>query len=306
MVKTKKIFPLAVMMALVLSFLLFNPLKSKADQTQGIQISPLTYNLDIKPGGSKDLKLNVKNYNSTAVNYTIETELFSSVSDEGAPSFKPETPKEGVTTIVDWITFSDPKDGTLAASEAKDIHFNIAIPIGAEPGGHYAAVFVKQINKTLEGNTQLGVSSRVGALILASVPGATTKGAEISDFSVPKFVWKGPVDLAFKIKNTGSVHYDSTGQISIHPTLGHDVVIDAGTHTIIPDNMRSYKVSWDKKYPFGYYKLTASAKDGDGNDVSATATMWALPLIIVIPLLVFLALVIWLLVYLKRHVQFVK
>jgi hypothetical protein len=87
--------------------------------------------------------------------------------------------------------------------------------------------------------------------------------------------------------------------------IGHDVVIDAGTHTIIPNNSRLYSVSWDKNYPFGYYKLTATAKDGNGNDVSAVATMWALPLIIVIPLLVFIGLIIWLLVYLKRHVRIV-
>jgi len=304
--KMKKLIPVLISLVLVSAFLFVSPFKSKADQTEGIQISPLTFNLDIGPGQSKELSLNVKNYNPTEVNYTIETELFSSVSDDGAPSFAPETQKEGVTTIVDWMTFSDPKEGTLTAGEAKNIHFTVTIPVGAEPGGHYAAVFVKQVNKLPDGSTQLGVSSRVGALILASVPGATTKGAEISEFNPPEFVWRGPIDLSFKVKNTGSVHYDSVGQVSIHPTLGHDVVIDAGTHTVIPNNARSYKVSWDKKYPFGYYKLTATAKDGAGNDVTAVATMWALPLIIVIPLLALLLLVIWLLIYLKKHVQFVK
>lgn len=281
------------------------PEKMLAADTAGIQISPISYNLDIKPGESKDLKLNIKNYNPFEVDYVIETELIDSVTEDGAPSFSPVLPKEGVTSILDWMTFSDPKDGTLAAGEAKNVNFTVSIPNGAEPGGHYAAVFVKQLNKEVGGQTQIAVSSRVGALILTSVPGETVKSAEISDFNPPKFLWKGPLPLSFKVKNTGTVHYDSSAKIKIEPLLGNDVTIDAGTHTIIPDNLRKYETTWNKKYPFGYYKLTSIALDGDGNEVTAVATLWALPLIIVIPLLVFIALVIWLLVYLKRHVKIV-
>lgn len=289
---------------ILLTFFVFAPVASAVDS--GIQISPLTFNFDILPGGSKEGKINIHNYNNEAINYTTEIELFAAVSEEGAPSFKQDEKKEGVTSLVDWITITANKEGAIATKQSVDIPFKIDVPTGAEPGGHYAAIFAKQIIKNAEGKTELGIASRVGALILVSVPGATDKSAKIAEFKPPKIVWRGPVDLSLKVENTGTVHYDSAASIKIAPLWGAETSIDLGTHTLIPQSPRLYKGTWGNKYPFGYYKLTATAKDGNGSVVTREAILWAIPLVIVLPILIAAIIIILIIIYLRRHVRFVK
>lgn len=278
---------------------------SAQTQTKGIQISPVTYNFEIKPGDSQVATVTVTNLNDEALNYVCETENFSYVSEEGAPSFAGADLKEGVTSLADWISFDANKEGVIQSKKSAEVTFSISVPIGAEPGGHYAAVFAKQIKKTPEGKTEIGVTSRVGTLILVSVPGATTKTAEITEFKSPKFVWHGPVDFSMKVKNTGTVHYDSVAKVKIDPLIGNNTEVDLGKHTLIPKNIRSFEGTWNKKYPFNYYKITAEATDGDGNPVTTTAVMWAIPLIIVIPVLLGIILLILLIVWIKKKFRIV-
>lgn len=286
------------------AFLLPNSLSAQT-QTKGIQISPVTYNFEIKPGDSQIAKVTITNLNDEVLNYVCETENFTYVSDEGAPSFAGADLKEGVTSLADWITFDANKEGVIQNKKSVDVTFTISVPVGAEPGGHYAAVFAKQIKKTPEGKTEIGVTSRVGTLILVSVPGTTVKTAEITEFNSPNFVWHGPVDFSMKVKNTGTVHYDSTAKLKIDPLIGKTTEVEMGKHTIIPKNVRSYEGTWSKKYPFNYYKITAEATDGDGNPVTTAAVMWAIPLIIVIPVLLGIILLILIIIWIRKKFRIV-
>lgn len=280
------------------------PIAAKAEN-KGIQISPLTFNFDIKTAEVKsDNKILIKNNNAEAMNYALEVENFNKVSNEGAPSFSGLETQEGVSTLMDWITFSAPKEGVLKPGEEKEINFAVSVPNGAEPGGHYAAIFVKEVRKTPEGQVEIGISSRVGTLLLVSVPGETKKGARLFDFSFPKFVWKGPISFSMKVENSGTIHYDSKGEVSIKPILGTTAKVDMGTHTIIPKNTRDFEGKWNKKFPFGYYTLTASATDGNGQPITTTGVLWAIPLMIVLPAIVGLILIIIIIKYIKRHFQF--
>lgn len=279
---------------------------SAQTQTKGIQISPVTYNFEIKPGDSQIANVTVTNLNDDILNYVCEVENFSAVSDDGAPSFAGADLKEGVTSLANWITFDTNKEGVIQNKKSVDVSFTIAVPVGAEPGGHYAAVFAKQIKKTPEGKTEIGVTSRVGTLILVSVPGATSKSAQITDFNSPRFVWQGPVDFSMKVKNTGTVHYDSVAKVKIDPLIGNNTEVDLGTHTIIPNNARSYEGTWNKKYPFNYYKVTAEATDGNGNPVITTAVIWAIPLIIVIPVLLGIILLISIIRYIRKKFRIIS
>ena len=276
---------------------------SRSAASEGIQISPLTYKYEISEGANEQGKVIIKNLNSENLNYIIEKENFSYVTDDGAPSFS--APKDasnvGLTTLADWITITSPTEGMLAPSEEREITFTVSIPENAEPGGHYAAVFAKTVKKTTEGKTELGVSSRVGTLVLVSVPGETIKTNGITEFTSPSFIWRGPVDFTMKVENTGTIHYESIGSVDIKPMIGSTKKVDMGTHIIIPKNVRNYIGSWSSKYPIGYYKITASATDGSGNIVTKTATLWAIPIVIVGPSLLGLLILFLLIRFFKTH-----
>lgn len=283
------------------------PSSAKA-ATKGIQISPLSYNFEIKDGAGDTGKIIVTNQNSDPLNYVIEVENFSSVSDDGAPSFAGIDPEGAYTTLADWFTFDAPKEGVVEPFKDVTIGFTINIPQGAEPGGHYAAVFAREVRKNAEGKTELGVASRVGSLILVTVPGDTKKTGSITEFTYPKIIWKGPAEFTMKVENTGTVHYDSKANVELSPVayLGKKTNVNLGTHTIVPNSSRSYVGSLDKKYPFGYYKINATATDGNEAPITtaANATLIAIPLMIVIPGLIGLALLIWIIIFVKKHVVF--
>lgn len=284
--------------------LLFTGVSKASAVQKGIQISPLSFNLTVNENQSKNGYIIIKNLYDDPINYICETENFTQVSDDGAPSFLSVAPQKGVTTLADWVQFIDPKEGTLQPGKDTKINFNINIPAGAEPGGHYGAVFAKVINKTPDGKTQLGVSSRVGALMLITVPGDVKKSAELSNFTTPKFLWRGPLALSMKATNTGTVHYDSQGTVSIKSMFGKTTKVSMGKHTLIPKNSRNYSGTWTNKYPFGYYKLTASILDGDGKAVTAEQMVCAIPLLIVIPAIAGIILLILLINYLRKHLKF--
>lgn len=272
----------------------------------GIQISPLTFNYEIKKGDSQTGKILVTNRNDDPLTYKIESEQFNGTDENGAPNFTPVEPN-GITDLHDWISFPTDAEGTIAPHLDKEVPFVINVPIDATPGGHYAAIFAREIRKTPEGQTVVGVASRVGTLVLVSVPGPVTKGAEIISFTSPKFIWKGPVDFILKIKNNGTVHYDSQAKVELKPALfGSTQTVDLGKHTLVPTSTRSYSGIWNKRFPFGYYNITASAKDGNGQDITTKTTLWAIPLEIVLPAIVLVIIIVLIIGYIRRHVRFIS
>jgi len=290
----------------IMSLMAFPSLSLAQTQQAGIQISPLTYSFEIKPNQTRSGNLYIRNLDSTPMEYVIETELFSETSEDGAPSFTGVKKEEGVNDLTNWIEFDKPTEGTVAVGDQIDITFEINVPENAEPGGHYAAIFARQIKKDAEGKTQLGVASRVGLLILVSVPGDVTKTAEIESFSYSKWLWSGRPDFGLKVKNTGTVHYSSAAELEITPTLGSIQKVDMGRHTILPDTIRSYEGQWNNKYPFGLYKVKAKVTDGNGDEVTTSASFWAIPLVIVIPVLV-LIILLWIIIhYMKKNFRLVR
>lgn len=301
----KKILSLLVLGLAFGSLLIFGRAQAQAaSETTGIQISPVTFNFEIKPGATEISKVTVTNRNNESMNYVLETELFSESSEDGVPSFEAVKAVKGVSSLSDWIKFADGTSGTIVAKGSKEINFTIEVPKDADPGGHYGAIFVKQIKTSENGQNEVTVAARVGALALVSVPGKVTKTAQIIDFKAPKIVWKGPVGFTMRVQNNGTVHYDSEGKAVLKSLFGTTSTVDLGTHTVIPKSIRAYAGEWAKKYPFGYYKVTGSATDGDKNLVTKSTYLIAIPLIIVIPIIIFIILLIIIIKYIKRHFKY--
>lgn len=299
----KRIINLFLLVVLALFFVA--PMVATA-QESGLQISPLSFEFNYQDGSDLSGTIVVTNLEDKAINYQLETEDFKQVSDDGAPSFAGVPKDNQLPMLSSWIKFDGETSGEIAARKSIEVDFQIDVPNSAEPGGHYAAIFVKKTVDTDENKTEIGVSSRVGSLILLSVPGDVTRTAEIEEFSTPSFVWKGPIDLNMRVKNSGNVHYDSSAKVAVEPILGKTDEVDMGTHTIVPSNSRNYSGTWTKRFPFGYYTLKAQALDGDGNLVEMEKGMWALPLEIVIPLIVLIILIIWTVKIIKRRYRIVS
>lgn len=271
-----------------------------AQAEESIQISPLTYKFEVKPGETKEATLTARNLSDKALNYGLEAENFSDVTDAGAPVSFEKSDGSG-QSLADWITYVSPKEGKLEAKEKKSLNFNISVPSDAKAGGYYAAVFVRVTE--IEGQSAFGVAGRVGALILVTVPGEITKSVKYDASTMPSFVGRLSTEKKFtaKVKNAGGNYLDANVIAEIKPLFGKKSVIDLGTHTIIQGNARNYEAIWGNKYPFGYYKVTfKTLAEGKELPEVAKGSFWALPLEIVLPALVLLAGLVFLFVLIIR------
>jgi len=270
-----------------------------ATNDQGLQISPLTLRYEIKKGENTAGKVTIKNLSSEEINYAMEAEDFDKVDDQGAPSFLAEKKASGVSTLADWIKFDQDKEGSLKSKQEKIINFTVNVSADADPGGHYAGVFVRKVESATAG--QVGVAGRVGTLVLVTVPGQITKKAEIKDFEVPESTFKiQPVDLSARVYNSGNTFYEAKAEIESSSIWGTDK-IDLGSHVIPHQNSRSYSASWSPKIPFGLYKLTLRVTDGDGTVHEKNASAWILPYEIVVPFIIIIILIILAIVFALRR-----
>lgn len=295
-----------VLLGVLLSLMVAGPVSTKAAD-KGIQISPLTFNMDIPVGGAEGGKIIITNHNTTDLSYVIEVENFAAVDDSGAVAFAGKEDSSGVTSLADWFTFDQPKEGIVPPLKDTTVNFKINIPLGADPGGHYAAIFAREIKKSPTGQAEIGIASRVGTLVLVSVPGKVTKSAELFDFTYPKFIWRGPTEFILKAKNTGTVHFDLDSKISLKNMFGSEKIVDLGTHTVIPNSNRIFSGIWQSKNPFGYFQVTPTASTLQGSiATSPTVTIIAIPLMIVIPSIIGLIIICLIIGYIRKHFKFVQ
>ena len=267
----KKIITIIILPVMVI----FGSSLALAQDEIAIKISPITFKYKIDKDQTQKGVISVINPNDFSIEVESEVEDFLMENEEGVPKFLPQG--AGKTTLASWVSVSLDKF-SLAAQETKEVSFTISVPSDAEPGGHYAAIFFKTIPGTEDSKTQLGVSTRVGALTLVSVPGNVSQGGEIVEFATPRFVGKGPIDVLARFKNTGTVHYQLGGTVKICNWFGKEVAkIDLPEHIVLPDSIRRFEAKWETNYLFGKYTAKLEMTDGAGKAHSIDKSFFAFP-----------------------------
>ncbi len=269
-----------------------------------LKISPVTFKFQVEKAGKISEKIYLTNPNDFELKIKSEVEDFLQGDEEGTPRFIPQGTEK--TTLSSWVKVGL-SEFVLAPFETKEIPFEINAPKDAEPGGHYAAIFFKTVPEEEEETTRIGISSRVGALVLVSVPGDVSQTGEIVEFRGPKFVGRGPVDFLARFKNTGTVHYQLGGEVKITNWLGKETAqVILPEHIVLPDSIRKFEAGWERKYPFGRYTAELQMVDGGGNLRTAQISFFAFPWQETAGLIVILIVVWFVLKYVGKKYQIVK
>ncbi|TDA67854.1 MAG: hypothetical protein D9V47_10115 [Clostridia bacterium] len=103
--------------------------------------------------------------------------------------------------------------GRISPGASIRLPYRVRVPLGAEPGSHWAVIFAE--GRAIGNNTRtspLGV--RVGAVVLITVPGDVIAKGEILDFRVPAVGYK-KVPVTFKFRNSGNVHINLRPQLEV-------------------------------------------------------------------------------------------
>lgn len=275
-----------------------------AHAATGLSIQPVKIDETVRPGDSLSGNILLTNASDDDVDVQVSTQDFVPVAGAESIQFVGRAP--GVTTVKDWITLgSGMGDFLFKKGESKQIPYTITAPFNAEPGGHFGVVFFKA---TRPGPAdQIKVGTQVGMLVLITIPGNHLEKGKILDFTAPKFVQGGPVPFNIKFENTGTVHFEPKGSITITSMFGQKVAdIPIEGQVVLPTSIKTLTIPWNiGGLLLGRYTAAATIIDGDGNTLTTDSiTFWAFPVWYILGFLVTIFVFFLIIRFIKRRVKF--
>lgn len=244
-----------------------------------IGISPVTFEFTGNPGDVIENYLRVFNPSSdNVVGIKMVVEDIAPTGEAGHVIV--ELPGSETYSLARWIK-CEPEEFDLNPREEKSVKFTITIPENAEPGGHYGTVLAG--TKSIAGPGAVGATivQRVGALVLLTVPGEMTEELVIKDFTAPGYSEYGPVTFTIRFENKGTVHVRPVALVTITDFRGKKITdIGVSQRNVLPDAVRKFEVSWDKKWLFGGKYIATLTGNYGISDVplsSKVITFWVFP-----------------------------
>jgi hypothetical protein len=294
-----------------------------APVSQGITVSPPTYELSANPGDVLSNSIRVTNDSTTPVTLSVSAQDFKVDGTEGSVKVDDEPAPAG---FAKWFSFGTPQI-QLAPKASALVPFSINVPKGAEPGGHFATVLFNPVVASNSDSTGANVIQRVGSLILMKVSGSVNESGSIKSFNTKSFKgsWQtvtgsdgktkihiasaedlgqesrksyfdhGPVAFDLLYKNSGNVHFKPAGTVTIYNIFGQKVdQLALDPRNVFPGGERRVTVIWPQKSLWGgYYRAQVAAVYGSQNKIlTAETVFWAFPAWVLIAVLITLIILI--------------
>lgn len=265
---------------------------------QALTLSPPTVDTSAKPGETVRITAKLYNEGDSALIIRPTTFSFGANGEDGQPNFFED--KSGLG-LQHWITV--PAEFVLAPKERQTTIITVSVPLNADPGGHYAAVFWGSDSPKVEG-TGTSIQGKIAMLILVNVEGRITEDAKIIEFGAKnKIVTHLPVELMARFQNNGTVHVHPAGSVAIKNIIGRKVTvlpfnIQPSTGNVLPKSIRRFDLAWYKNaidsgasewskewenFALGRYTAELTASYGVSNKtVTATTVFWVFPWMVMI------------------------
>ena len=246
-------------------------------------VGPGRTEIEVKPGETVIQEISVTNRISGDRTFMLEVEDITG-SKDGSSAVSLTGKERGPYSIADYISF--PKDTfTLELGERARIPVTITVPPDAEPGGYYGSVLVSTVRVGESGEgvaPRSPIIARVGSLFFLRVQGEAIVEGKTLDLSLINGKWwyeKGPVELGILYENTGSVHVNPYGELSITNMFGEEVgFIELEPWFVLPKSLRVREITWDREFLLGRYTVNARINRGYEDVVDeVSVSFWVLP-----------------------------
>lgn len=243
-------------------------------------IIPPSFELFANPGETLTESISIRNETSFQQVYNIGAENFEANGDTGEVNLVTGG-SSSTFSLAQWVAITQ-NSITITAHTQKQIVFKIAVPNGAEPGGHYGAISIQSAPGDTPGAAN--VSAGQVSLILLRVTGNVTEKAVAESFTAPSYSEYGPVVLTLKAKNQGDVHIKPQGNIIITDIFGAKVAeFPLSGKNVLPGAERLMATTWSEQHPIGRFTATLVATYGEnhksllGTNALATTTFVVFP-----------------------------
>ena len=278
--------------------------------TQSYQISPPTANYAADPGTTVSGTIKVTNLTGTLMTVNVGKQNFVAKGEEGEIELTDNA--DPLYSLAPWFTF-DASQLNVPPRSSVPLHYTIAVPANAEPGGRYGSVVFSTIPPKLpNGTSGAAVEQTLAGIVFLRINGTAKEqlsiptfqtglyNAKTSDFIAKSFFEFSPVDLMTRVENTGTVHEKATGSITIKNMFGSTVaVIPLDQHFVIPGAVRRLHNAWTApkhQLLIGSYSAHLSATYGSGKTLTADTSFIVLPwklLLIILVAIILLFLFFW-------------
>lgn len=232
---------------------------SSGNFANALTVGPAKIEFTASPGDVLNFNLFIRNDNEWDSEYYLSVEGFNDIG--GERKFF-ENPPEN-----DWFEIQEKI--FLKAKDDIGIPVRINIPQSAPPGGHFLAIWVGSgTPKKEEG--QVGIVSRVGALVFINVRGNAIYKADILKFEAKRFAYNFPVKFSYLIKNEGNTYITPKGYLEIKNIFGKEVAslpVNPKEIQILPNSTKAIETEWRGNFAFGVYKAVFNMNYGENNNL---------------------------------------
>ncbi len=161
----------------------------------------------------------------------------------------------------------------------------VSLPPDAEPGGYYGSILVSTVqpgSASAGGAPRNPIIARVGSHVFMTVGGEQEfSGETMAVQTIPDKTWytQGPINLGIVYDNTGSVHLNPYGEMTITNILGEQVgYVELEPWFVLPQSLRTREVTWDREFLFGRYVVEAKINRGYDDIIdTVSTTFWVVP-----------------------------
>lgn len=264
--------------------------KGTAGNGQALEIAPPVIYLNADPGQTVKTQILIRDISSGNLIVTGTVNDFVSGGEDGTPKILLD--KDKAASPYSLVSYVAPLPSLLLIpKEIKSMTATINVPKDASPGGHYGVIRFTSTPPTPDGSG-VSLAASIGVLVLLTVSGDVKEGLSIQDLTVShggkkgSFFESGPLEFQETLKNTGNVHVQPTGQVSITDMFGKKLAavnVNLPPGNVLPQSSRSFKQPLDKtvignKRLFGRYKATLKVTYGsDKKVVTSVITFWVIP-----------------------------
>lgn len=289
---------IGISLALLTLGLLTPSLEAAAESTQpgaqALEIAPPVINLSADPGETVTAEINLRDVSDGQLIVTGEVNDFTAGDENGTPKILLDDDELSPYSMRDW--FGPINQLLLEPREIKKLPVQISVPADTAPGGYYAVVRFTGTPPDLDG-TGVSLSASLGALIFMQVNGDAEEGLEIEEFTtqasngaVTSLFQSAPITFVERLKNTGNLHQQPSGQITITDMFGRKVAtinVNLPPRNILPDSIRKFEQSLDSsvignKILFGLYKAELKVTYGtDQQTVTSSLSFWVIPYMLI-------------------------
>lgn len=285
----------------------------EGDQDYGdFVVGPGKFDLSLAPGQSEVVEVMVTNRTGTVKEFSFTAEDMAGSSNLEMPTVLLGDDR-GPYTIKDFLVVPY-ENFLIEPGQRVSVPVTVTMPADAEPGGRYGALLVQtasQRDDSASRGASTAVVSRIAVLFFVSTPGELDRSGSFVDFTtVPDTFYfsEGPIDFGILYENTGTVHTNPAGEISITNMFGQSVgYIEVLPWSTLPQSLRLREVTWERETLLGRYTAEARVYLGYDDIIETkTLTFWVVDWKLLLTLTLVVVLLFLFVRYIARNFTFTR